>query len=444
MSARISLSASGASRWTSCTASPSLIAKHHDKIPKEEDAPEYTKEGILAHALAASQLLLGKNKADDYPSIEMMRYVNSYCQFVQNHLDERDTLVVEGKVPLFYMPERNGYIDAGIFHNQRVVVIDLKYGEGVSVSAFRNKQLATYARSIIESKRGEFDFNASTAVTIIIFQPRVFRGEKVSTWEITLSELVKFTDEIAEVARAIEDEWLLGLEGEDRVFTKFTPSFDNCRFCPAAGFCKAVENDNLDGLDVLQALANGDELVDETALEHYLLGDVPPSAPEPNVMRAAELMDPATRVRYVDAAPRLRRWLDRLEEYTYARLASGHKEDAPGKKLVDGGAGQRYWNDEREAERLLRKHLTQDERMPRKLISPAQAEEALKDKDRTEQFNKALALATSKRTRGLLMVDESDPRSENAPRVQAELEFEPLSDEEENSLEEDILCDMLT
>jgi hypothetical protein len=433
----ISLSPSAASTWSTCTASPILLADNKHLLA-EETSRAYADEGVEAHHLAASRLLLGKNPADDYPDIEMLRYVEAYAQFVDEHRRNGDDLIVEHKVSLFYMKHRHGYVDAGLVHPRSVTIIDLKYGQGISVAAFRNKQLAIYARSLVEEHRAKVKFSHHTVIRIIIFQPRVFRGEKVSVWEISLAELERFTDELASIANFIQAQRQAGtMEG-----LVFAPSDDNCRFCKGVGLCKAYEQWTLGDLEALTDLENGGDVEDETDMDHYLLGDSPPVPLPPGTLHAPENLSPVARASLVRNAGRIIKYLERLKAYAEARLQAGHKEDVPGFKMAYGNPGHRYWNDPAIAARLLARHLSAQERWEQSLISPAQAEKLLKDKDLTKQYRAKLDAVISKGAPKLVMVEESDPRPESG-LIQAELEFDNLTDTEDPELVDDILRDML-
>lgn len=437
-SSRISLSPSGASRWLHCTKSPGFIADNSHLIPVEE-SPDYTKEGIKAHELAAEWLLLGKVKADDFPDIEMMHFTSAYATFVKEQMDERDSLEVENKVDLFYMPGRHGYVDAAVLHDQRVTIIDLKYGEGIAVNAYENSQLAIYARSLIEERRSLFTFNPNTEIRIAIFQPRVFRGEKISWWKITLSELVAFTDRIAGTATLIQAERNDCANSEDYGL-EFMPDDDVCRFCPAQAFCTAKAEWLLGDLDILDELANGGELEFEQDSEEYLLGIERTEPLDPGTLPAPETLPPHLRSILVAKGPALIKWLNRVNEYSHAMLANGKRDEVPGFKLVAGKPGNRYWNDEAEALRLLRQKLSANERTITKLISPTQAEELLKDKDLSTVFSNKLAAVTSKKSGSLKMVPLDDDEPEVLPTIQPELEFSNLDEDQIESILSDMLA----
>lgn len=76
------------------------------------------------------------------------------------------------------------------------------------------------------------------------------------------------------------------------------------------------------------------------------------------------------------AAPRVREWLDAVEDAARARLMTGG--GIPGFKLVEGRKGARAWKDEAAAGERL-EVLLGDKAYEHKLLSPAKAEKLLKD-----------------------------------------------------------------
>ena len=122
---RISLQPSAAHRWLNCTASPRFLAEHEAELPKRDT--EWSTEGTLAHEIA-EKMLLGQPWSCDPV---MAEHVTGYGERVKANLAtarEGATLHVETKVPLFYMPEREGRNDTAIKDdaNLTLIVRDLK------------------------------------------------------------------------------------------------------------------------------------------------------------------------------------------------------------------------------------------------------------------------------------------------------------------------------
>lgn len=217
----LSLQPSAAKRWMTCTASPGFIAEHEAQLPKSESA--YADEGTRAHDVAEKML-----RGQDWSCPpDMAEHVKGYVERVRANkatASNDSELYVETRVPLFYMPERNGRIDTAIRDdgNNELIIRDLKYGEGVMVEAEGNDQLAIYAESLIRDVWP--DMPGDGRVRIIIDQPRAREGDTVKDWVLTRAELSLFCSRIGAVARKI-------IANED---VEFVCSEETCRFCPAA------------------------------------------------------------------------------------------------------------------------------------------------------------------------------------------------------------------
>ena len=368
---RISLQPSAAHRWLHCTASPRFLAEHEAELPKRDT--EWSTEGTQAHEVAEKMLLGHPWSCDPV----MAEHVTGYVERVKANLATARggaTLHVETKVPLFYMPEREGRIDTAIKDVSDAVLIvrDLKYGEGVMVEAENNEQQAIYAESFIRDQWP--DMPADGLVRIVIDQPRAREGETVKAWLLTRSELGLFCSRIGAVARKI-------IADED---TQFAPG-SACRFCEAKGICPARGN---------QALA---VLPEETTMQ---LGGLPP----PEGLTEDQMR------RIVEAKDQLTDWLDSVEAHVFARLTEG--KPFPCFKLVEGRAN-RQWADEAEAAKKLRSFLPKDTLWSApKFLTPAQAEKALKKplKAVTPRLEKALARLIIKPDGKPVLAPESDPR----------------------------------
>ena len=236
MAAHALLSPSGSSQWLNCPGSVARVQKLilDGKIPEEEDESEFATEGTLAHSLAAGSLVMGFNpKLFDDPITAA--HVKSYVDYVEGFVTGSDQLHVEESVPLFYSPDDNGTVDAWIYHpadlgRGHLHVFDYKHGQGVSVDAENNTQLAIYAESLIRSpqKRDVFaGISMDAKVTMHILQPRVRVGDTQKTWTLSRRELQDFCDPIEDRAERI-------LEG---TLDEISPSPKGCRFCRAKPFC---------------------------------------------------------------------------------------------------------------------------------------------------------------------------------------------------------------
>jgi hypothetical protein len=178
------------------------LVDHADELPK--DSSTYADEGTVAHAIAAKIL----NAEDPGPvAPDMMAHVTKYTDLVFAATDPwriRSVLYVEQPVNLFYLPHRSGIVDAAIIHPGSVQIFDLKYGQGVSVEAEGNTQLAIYAESLIQSWEQIMDFEPNMTVQMTIVQPRDRNNpEAVRTWKLTRPELAKLAAELQAKAELV-------------------------------------------------------------------------------------------------------------------------------------------------------------------------------------------------------------------------------------------------
>lgn len=376
---QIDLGPSSAHRWTRCTASPKYIVQHADELPA--DSTVWTDEGTQAHEVAAV-LLQGKGVQPD-TSADMLRHVMVYVEHVRSHQAKGSRLSIEKRVPLYYLNSRNGVVDAATQSADALFIDDLKYGVGVSVDAVENEQLAIYAESIIRQWELITEFAPDFPVHLSIIQPRDRNNPvAVRTWSLTRRELSMFTTRIGSKAHQ-------ALHGQG----EFVPSDEACKFCPAKGICAAYATQGLVAL--------------------------PPEA------RVIDLPDPSgltreQRVQVLKAKRVLSEWMDAVLAQEISDLLNG--AEPQGFKLVEGRAN-RTWVDEAAALKLLNNHLTIDELRPRAdLISPAQAEKALKGIELSAKFeNKLKSLITRPEGKPTLV-----PEDDKRPAIQTASQFSNL------------------
>lgn len=284
------LSASGSSRWLSCTPSARLEQQFENKTS------EYAEEGTLAHELGELKLrkeLEGLSTRSFNSKIKKIQEHKLYTADMPDYVDiyvetclER-VIEVKAKTPdaLFkieqrldfseWVPEGFGTGDFVIIADGTMEVCDLKYGKGVPVSAENNKQMMLYALGAISEFSFLYDIKK---VRMTIIQPRL---DNISTFEVTVEDILKWAEEYvkprAELAIKGEGEFVAGA---------------HCRFCRAKSVCKTRADKNLelakydfqvpntlDSNDIAYILSKVDELVNwasdvkEYALEQALNGE---------------------------------------------------------------------------------------------------------------------------------------------------------------------------
>ncbi len=333
------LSPSGAHRWMRCPASPTLEAQFPD------DSSVYAAEGTLAHLLASEELdgtKPARERVGEQHTIDgfdfvvdkvMVAYVEDYVKLVREYA-EGGTLLVEQRVPIGHLTgEENatGTSDAVIVHagENRLTIIDLKYGMGVKVMAKDNEQAMMYALGALERYDQLADF---TDVCMVIHQPRL---NFVSEHWIRVDDLYNFGEDLGWGAAATRNPDAQPVPGEKQ-----------CKFCKAKSVCPALQ-----------------AIVDETADEEATADDF------------ADLGDNALSVS-MGRVELIEQWCKGIRAEVERRLTKGL--DVTGYKLVEGRKGNRAWSDPKDAQERLSAVLKRDEMYEEKFISPATAEKLLK------------------------------------------------------------------
>jgi hypothetical protein len=358
-------SPSGAHRWMSCPASMAV----ESEIPDQTSA--YAEEGTKAHALAEALLRVELNGCDG-PDVfdaeamladadeDMREHVGKYVDLVLR-MSQNHTLLVEQRVNFgaaIGVPEDEafGTSDAVILtaDGEELMVVDLKYGQGVRVSAEENEQLMLYALGALNEFAMLGDFKR---VRLVIHQPRL---DSVSEWDCTVEHLMAFAEKAKYAALQCQNASVFhrskALEPSS---SYFYPTNEGCRFCRYAGKCEALAR-HVNGVVFDDFEAIGEPLKPEQLLPDKL-------------------------GRALDAAPLIEHWLKAVRAEAERQAFAGQPpigKDGP-YKLVQGRMGNRKFRDEAEAEAALKAmRLKQDEMYTFNLKTPPQLEKVLKENPR--------------------------------------------------------------
>ncbi len=346
MTAHAKLSPSSAARWLACPASVAM----ESHIP-ETRASAFAAQGTCAHELAERCLRLGTDTrhyrdeelaADGFTfsvDAEMVEAVQAYIGFVRDHLGRR---FIEHRVDFSrWVPDGFGTSDAIILHDTVLTVIDLKYGRGVRVMAQENPQAMCYALGALDAFDHLYDIRR---IRMVIHQPRL---DQISEWEIDRRDLLDWAETVlapGAAATLVAD-------------ALFNPGETQCRFCRAAGQCRALVDHSL-----------------SVAAEGFT------TAGDPVRLSDAASLTPDALASILSELDTITAWTKSVKAHAQTLIEQG--EGVPGWKLVRGRGGHRVWSDTDEAEAVLRKlaraaGLKVPDLFTKTLISPAQAEKKL-------------------------------------------------------------------
>ena len=228
------LSASGSHRWLNCTPSARL------ELEFENTGSEAAREGTAAHALCEHKLkralhMRSRRPASDYDSDEMEECTDAYVDFVMEQYEaakqvcEDPVILIEQRLDFScYVPDGFGTGDCLIISDDRLHIIDFKYGMGVLVEAEGNPQMKLYALGALAVYDALYDIRE---LSMTIFQPR---RENVSTWTIPVEDLKAWAE------NELKPRAKMAYDGEG----EYLPG-EWCTFCRAAVRCRARAEEKL-------------------------------------------------------------------------------------------------------------------------------------------------------------------------------------------------------
>jgi len=366
------LSASGASKWMNCT--PSVVLEEQF----EDTTSSYAQEGTLAHEFAELELRKSQGLISDKDYNEqieihrknplyydgMQEESQIYVDYVLEQFAEARkrtpdaVLLIEKKIDLTHFIEDGfGTGDACIIADGILDITDLKFGKGVRVSAFDNRQLKLYGLGALREFELSYDIHT---VRLTISQPRL---DHVSTFEISAEELNDWGHgEVKEKAELA----FLGL-GEQ------VPG-EWCRFCKAKPVCKALKEQSL-------------KIAQHEFADPYLLTE-------------EELLE------VYRVIPQTQDWMASIESYFLSEALKGKKWK--GYKLVEGRANRALVDKDKVEETLLAAGFTSDQIMKSDLQGIGALEKVVGKVRFAELLKDYIVKPQGKPS----LVDESDKREE--------------------------------
>jgi len=361
--AHSSVGGSSAKRVIECPGSMLLCEKYPSK------SSEFAEEGTAGHE-ALDMILQGKTRNDrDVIGLTFNKIVITeefYDEAIAPSLAIFDDLDKELGGIDFFNEQRVvfpgidgafGTVDIVGRARDRTVVLDWKLGRGVPVDAEANSQLLYYAYAAAHTPPTDKFFDRDTPIELFIVSPRMNEGEPMTRWMTSYLQLDAFAIDLKHaVEKALEPDAPFKLGAW-------------CKFCSGKIGCPLYNNMATETLAL-----SPEELAEELA----------------------------EKLPYADAMIDLGK---RLKDMGHAVLEQG--QPIPGWKLVNGRA-TRNWTDEEKAVKYFAKiGLPAADRHVKKLISPAQAEKALKAAGLPDELPKALV---ESRSSGTTLAPATDKR----------------------------------
>lgn len=360
-------SPSASSRWLTCTASVTIDTSH---IPRTTS--EAAELGTAMHT-CAEMILRGKLKPaaakgktfNDRKMTPAMidDIVMPYVEFVRDRVTPKSQLYIEHKSVL--NDKCWGTSDAVIVtpvddHTVDVSVIDLKTGAFHKVSPVNNTQLMIYAAGVVEDVKLLHGDVRDVYLSIVQPPMNVYATHKVSA------------KKLGEFLEHVEDT-ILDIEAGD---VQFSPSEDNCRWCPAASVCPKLE-----------------ETAEIAAAEDFK---------KLKTIGQKSLADKMSMI------PQLEIFIKSVKSEAEQRLLTGKK--VPGYRLGQGNS-RRQWKFKEETlhKRLDALKIPKTWRVSHALLTPNQLETTLREKGQNPEI---LAKLIEQKPGGPVVVSEDSSRAD--------------------------------
>ena len=348
---------SSASRVINCPGSVAMV----QKMPKQPSS-KYADEGTLLHN-AISEIL---DKNLDPSEVIGMTY--NKMVLTQELLDDKILPALERldevdpDRTMDYMVETEvGFGDflPGVFGSTdllgriggKAIVLDWKFGSGVTVDATENFQLLFYAAAAMRTPKAAWVFDGATEVECIIIQP-----PEIRRWTTTVERVKLFEKELDAAVRESYKHDARIVQGK------------HCRWCAAKPICPEMTG---------------------------------------AVQRATQLalkeLNPVQIGKFLDQADVIEGWISDLRQLAHQMLEADVA--VPGYKLVAKRATRQWVNEEEAVKKLLTEGLDSDSIHKSTVISPAQAEKLLKKVKK--ELPDGLVISVSS---GSTLAQESDPR----------------------------------
>ena len=348
---------STAKRVINCPGSVALV----QKMPPQPSS-EHADRGTLLHDTIAEHLatlkpletFLGKKYEDQVLTQELIDDKLVPALALLDEIDPKQEMSYEVETRVGFgdlLPGVFGSTDFVGRLGYRAVVLDWKFGDGVIVTAEENEQLMFYAAAAMRTDALKWAFEGATEIECVIVQPPMIRR-----WVTTPERVAQFEHQLVKAVKAAEQPDA-GLKAGD-----------HCRWCAAKPVCPKMTG-----------------AVDR-ALQVQL-----------------KEIDVDTLGRYLKNADLLEDWIKDLRGLALQLLEKDMP--VPGYKLVQKQARRKWTNESKAKQALLDMGLKESVVVETSVMSPAQAEKALKK--RWADLPEGLVKSESS---GTTLASEDDPR----------------------------------
>lgn len=335
--------ASSSSRWWTGGCTGSLVLDYGEG---RERSRSYADRGHQLHAEAHRMLVSGDARPSPGLTPPDAAAVQEYVDLVRSRegrkFYEFKADLIDGLL--------GGTTDCAIVSpsGEELEIIDAKFGSQF-VDPVENTQMLIYAMAAIR-KLALLGY-AFKRARLTICQPAC---DNTNSWLVSAATLKRKAAEVVDLVGRVMD-------GE----AVFEASDSNCHWCKGAHACPALN-----------------EAKHQTAVRDFT--ENPPAKPSKKLAAAAEAAskpwDELTLGDKLRLVPVVEHWIKSVEAEARAAGLEGNPPD--GFKVVEGRKGNRDWSDQRGAvDFLARAGLAEADLFTEpKMISPAQAEEKLKEK----------------------------------------------------------------
>ena len=317
---------SSAKRVINCPGSVKLV----QKMPPQPSS-KYADEGTLLHNIISEYLERDnvplQSFVDEKFTMELMEEKLLPALDLLNEIDPNNELVykVESRVGFGdLLPGVFGSTDLLGRIGDRAIVLDWKFGDGVVVTAEENEQLMFYAAAAMRTPETAWVFEGASEIELIIVQPPVMRR-----WVTTRDRIAQFERELVRAVKTAQTPDAPLAQG------------DHCRWCAAKPICPQMTG-----------------AVDR-AIKQQIVN-----------------LDVDTLGQYLKNADLLEGWIKDLRALAYSVLEKNMA--VPGYKLVQKQARRKWANEQSAKDALLSLGLKESVVVETSIMSPAQAEKALK------------------------------------------------------------------